>query len=107
MRIVRWFVGSWVSRIYLVAVAVVTVWALVSIATWDHDDANFSFIYPIVLTSPVSLVLLTAVDRWGGEVLAVACVVVGALVNAAAWNGLVVLVKRARSTERRPDHNPQ
>ncbi|GAB1642937.1 SCO4225 family membrane protein [Krasilnikovia sp. MM14-A1259] len=104
MRVVRWFVGSWLSRIYLGAVAVATVWAMLSIGAWDQPDANVAAVFPLLMTAPVSLPLLAAVEDWAiNDGVFLGCVVVGALVNAAAINGVVALVRRIRARAGRYD----
>lgn len=109
MKIVRWFVGSWLSRIYLTLVAAAIVFATVpSLARLADDGSGYSHpdILPTALSLPGSLPLFPLqrlIDRPGGgewlgmdgrQWLWVACVAGGALLNAAALNGIVALVKR-------------
>ena len=106
MKIVRWFVGSWLSRIYLALVAAATVFASVpSLARYAEDGSGYSHpdILPTALSLPGSILLLTLFGRatggqWlgveGAHWLWVGCVAWGALINAAALNGVVALAKR-------------
>lgn len=102
MAMMRWFVGGWLSRIYLVVVAAVTAWSLWEVLTWDQPDATFAGVWPMFLTMPLSLPLMMLTpDDQAGPLLFSACIAVSALVNAAALNGLVVFVRRGR--RKRPE----
>ncbi len=100
MRIVRWFVGSWVSRIYLAVVAAVTTHVLVSIHM-APSGPNYS--QPEIVLLPLSMpgviltlpVINTISDPWWLS-LAV-CVAVGALINAVAINGAAAVLRRTRT----------
>jgi hypothetical protein len=107
MRVVRWFVGSWVSRIYLVVVIAAYVDARVSLATSDGSLPNYPDVVPTALTLPmVMLPALVLQKQEGGWVWEVS-LVVGALGNAAILNGAVVLLKRFRAKlASRPPHGP-
>lgn len=97
MMIVRWFVGSWLSRGYLAVVVVVTAVSLWELLTWDQPDANFAGIWPLLLTMPLSVPLLVwAPDEWSSLWLFTACVSVCALVNAAALNSFMMWLHRSR-----------
>ncbi|MEU7905770.1 SCO4225 family membrane protein [Actinoplanes sp. NPDC049118] len=102
MKIVRWFVGCWLSRIYLALVAVVTVEAVASILSRDEWDYSKHELVPALLTIPGYLPASALYDtllrplfggvEWWLEF--ASCVTVGALINAAALNGLAALVRR-------------
>ncbi|RZU52788.1 hypothetical protein EV385_4672 [Krasilnikovia cinnamomea] len=102
MKIVPWFVGSWLSRIYLALVAVVTVEAVVSILSRDEWDYSKHELVPALLTLPgylmassvYDLLLLPLFGEGHWALVFGSCVVVGALVNAAALNGVLTLVRR-------------
>ncbi|MBO3744364.1 SCO4225 family membrane protein [Actinoplanes flavus] len=97
MKIVRWFVGSWLSRIYLALVTAVTLEAVVSLLTWDHEVPNYSDIIPTALTLPgsaIGAILAILPIPYNFWAMWLSSVVVGALANAAALNGLVALVRR-------------
>jgi hypothetical protein len=98
MRIVRWLVGGWFSRVYLVAVTLAIVWAFVQLHRWGQPTADLAVFWPALVTGPTSWLLLAAAGRlWDGSDLAyVVCVAVGALVNAAVVNGLAAAARRGR-----------
>jgi hypothetical protein len=98
MRVVRWFVGGWFSRIYLVAVTLAVVWALVQLNRWGQPTADLDVLWPILMTGPSSWPLLAVAGRfWDGSDLGyVVCVAVGALINAAVFNGLAFAARRGR-----------
>src|SRR5687767_7805747 len=56
VKIIGWFAGSWLSRIYLALVLVATVWSAVSLLTWDGQSPNYADIGPTALTLPGSLI---------------------------------------------------
>ncbi|SEM71637.1 SCO4225 family membrane protein [Streptacidiphilus jiangxiensis] len=87
-------VGNWPSRIYLgVVTAAMLLWLVVTL-TWTQPDANMSGVSALLLTLPVSLmVLMASSDAPGHPELYVAAVVVGALVNDAVI-GLVAYAAR-------------
>lgn len=100
VRIVGWFVGSWLSRIYLVLVVVATVWASVSLLTWDGEAPNYADVGPTALTLPGSTIGVL-IDRLTTPYAAgtfwwtwLISVTVGALINAVALNGVVALTRR-------------
>ena len=112
MKVVRWFVGGWFSRIYLALVAAATAFASVpSWARFAGDGSGYSHpdILPTALSLPGSIPLYALImmvgpaedAAWlgpGGERwLWVACVAGGALVNVAALNGAVSVAKRVRA----------
>jgi hypothetical protein len=78
-------VGNWPSRIYLGIVAAALLLWLVVTLTWNQPDANMSGVSALLVTLPVSLVvLMSSSDAPGHPELYVAAVLVGALVNDAA-----------------------
>ncbi|MEV4636692.1 hypothetical protein AB0J80_04990 [Actinoplanes sp. NPDC049548] len=96
MRILRGFVGGWIARIYLIAVAASTVWAFVEITRSGQPGADFAVMGTMLLTAPWSYALLTATARWdGNDGVFISCIAAAAFVNAAALNGVVVLMRRA------------
>ncbi len=95
MKVLRWFVGSLLSRIYLAVVVVVTVGTPLSVATLGWPDANMAEMRPLLLTMPVSLLIdLSSPEGWASVWFDSACALVGGLVNAAVLNGLLALVRR-------------
>ncbi|WP_328471089.1 hypothetical protein OHA21_06330 [Actinoplanes sp. NBC_00393] len=91
MKIVRWFVGSWVSRVYLAVVAAVLAYELWLLLTTDGTTYTITGVLSMLLAAPTSW-LLDLIVPWPASVsdvwrLAV-FVPVGALANAAAWNGI-------------------
>lgn len=103
MRLVRWFAGSWPSRVYLAVVAVAAALAVWELLAWVERSAYVHGTYPmfatapaLLLTAPTSLLLewLLPADiglwSWTGPVL------VGALVNIAALKGIRALARRWR-----------
>jgi hypothetical protein len=107
VKIIGWFAGSWLSRIYLALVTVATVWSSVSLLTWDGQSPNYADIGPTALTLPGSLIsgLFQLLPVPGDSdlfwLIWLSAVAVGALLNAAALNGLVALARRLRA-KRRP-----
>jgi hypothetical protein len=115
VKIVRWFVRSRLSRIYLTLVAAATVFASVpSLARLASDGSGYSHpdILPTALSLPGSVPLfavLVLIDphegsQWlgvGGEQgLWIACVGGGALINAAAINGVIAVARGLRARSR-------
>ena len=106
MKIIGWFAGSRLSRMYLALVVVATVWSSVSLLTWDGQSPNYADIGPTALTLPGSLIgsLFLLVPVPDGTDLFwltwLSAVTVGALLNAAALNGLVALARRLRARRR-------
>jgi hypothetical protein len=95
MTVLRWFVGSWLSRIYLLVVATYSVWTAVSLARWGQPYADLEVMCLMLITAPVSWALLTAVERWDGNTgVFCGCIAAAALVNAAALNGMAALIRR-------------
>jgi hypothetical protein len=104
MKIVRWFAGSPVSRIYLALVAVAIAFAQWEHQAWVERDAVVSGTYPMFATAPAHL--LTLPTSWLLEYWLVGWsnglwswtwpVLVGALVNIAAVKGMRALVHRRR-----------
>jgi hypothetical protein len=110
MRIARWFVGSWVSRIYLALVAVVTTYVVAS-ASIQTAQSGYTDSMPEIVLLPLSMpgviltlpVLMTTQDPWWLPL--VLSVAIGALINAAAINGVAAVLRRSRA--RRADaHGP-
>jgi hypothetical protein len=102
MQLLRMIAGSWLSRIYLLTVVGVTIWVITTMVGSEHPDANFAPIWIIFLTLPVSF-LATAFAVLGhgvGTALALACVVLGAVVNAAVLGGVETIVRRALHRDR-------
>ena len=103
MKFVRWFVGSWVSRIYLVLVAVVTTYVVVSESIQRAQSAEPTYSMPEIVLLPLAMpgVILTlpaintVQDPWWLSL--VLCVAVGALINAAAINGVAAVLRRSRT----------
>jgi hypothetical protein len=105
MGMVRWFAGSWFSRIYLSVVAVATAVAVWELLAWVERRAYVEGTFPmfatapaLFLTAPVSLLLewwLLPAD-WGGLWSFTGPVLVGALVNIAALKGIRALARRRR-----------
>ena len=110
MRIARWFVGSWASRIYLMLVAVVTTYVVVSesiqTARWGYTDSMPEIILlplampGVILTLPM---IDTMQDPWWLSL--VLCVAVGALINVAAANAVAAALRRL-STRRKGARKP-
>lgn len=99
VKITGWFVGSRLSRAYLVLVAVATGWASVSLLTSDGEVPNYADVGPTALTLPGSTIavvfdLLPPYDAGAFWWVWLSSVTVGALINAAALNGLVALARR-------------
>ncbi len=106
MRIVRWFTGSRLSRIYLAVVAVATAFSVWELRAWVERDAEVAGTYPmfatapaLLLTAPVSLLLEWLLPAgWDGVWIYTGPVLVGALANAAALTGIRAATRRrARS----------
>ncbi|MEV0902440.1 hypothetical protein [Actinoplanes sp. NPDC049802] len=101
MRIARWLVGTWVSRIYLALVAVVTTYIAVSEVIEQAQSAGPTYSMPEIILLPLTMpgVLLTipVLNIVQGFWWLVLCVVVGALINAAAINGVAAAVRRSRA----------
>ncbi|MEV4640532.1 hypothetical protein AB0J80_24630 [Actinoplanes sp. NPDC049548] len=94
MKILRWFVGSWIARIYLTAVGASIVWAFVEIARWGQPTADFALMWTMLMTAPWSYALLTIAARWdGNDGVFIGCIAAAALVNAALLNGVALLVR--------------
>jgi hypothetical protein len=96
MKILHWFVGGWVSRIYLALVAAVFAYELWYLLNWDGP--TMAGVVSVLLTAPSSWLLHTWLAGlggglwwWGGLVL------VSALLNIAVVKGI-----RALSRLRRP-----
>ncbi|MFD1372977.1 SCO4225 family membrane protein [Actinoplanes sichuanensis] len=100
MTFVRWVVGGWFSRAYLVVVVAATVWAFVSVARWGQPDADLEVIWPMLLTGPVSWLLFAVMPgAWAdSDVVFVACLSVGALANAVVIDAVVRQIRRARAS---------
>ena len=104
MRIMRRLAGSRLSRAYLAVVAVVTLLSWWEHLAWLRRADEVAGTYPIlatapplILTAPTSLLLewWTPADRAGQWSFTVS-VLAGALVNAAALNGLRTALRRRR-----------
>ncbi|MCP9210509.1 SCO4225 family membrane protein [Streptomyces sp. NEAU-Y11] len=83
--------GNGPSQFYLGVVAVAVVFWLVASGVHDQLDASYSVVYPLVVTSPVAIGLLGALEPvWGAEgapgwlapAFEVAAMAAGAVVNA-------------------------
>jgi hypothetical protein len=97
VKIVRWLVGSWLSRIYLITAAAVIVWAMVTYAKWGQPYADVAITCTMLLTGPGSWPLLAAAGRWNGNTgVFLGCVVAGALINAVALNAVAAVLRQAR-----------
>ena len=102
MKIARWFVGTWISRIYLALVAAVTAYVVVSesiqMAQSSPTDSQPEIVLlplsmpGVILTLPV---INTMQEPWWLSL--TLCVAVGALINAAAINGVAALLRRSRT----------
>jgi hypothetical protein len=93
----RYIVGNWWARGYLILVALTALFVVWSLATWDQPDANLAAIWLFVVTAPLSFVLIGVlspiIDNTGGFI---AYIVVCALANAAALSALGRLGSRRR-----------
>lgn len=97
LRVLRRTLGSVFARVYLVAVVLMCVWAVV-VTLGDNPDASFAGVVPVVATLPVSLLVVLPPDHWSMLFLPIA---LGALVNA------VVIGWCARALSRpRPGSGP-
>lgn len=105
MRIMHGIAGSRLSQIYLTVVAVAIAWNWWEYLAWvkrrDEVEGTYPMLAdgpPLLLTAPVSVLLnhLTPVG-WSGHGSFTVCVVAGALVNAAALNGLRAWARRRRT----------
>lgn len=103
MTIVRWFVGSWISRIYLASVAAVTTYVLVSESIRMAQQPGPTYSHPEFVLLPLSMpgviltlpVINTIQGPWW---LSLALwVAVGALINAAVINGVAAALRRSRA----------
>jgi hypothetical protein len=111
MKIARWFVKSWVSRIYLALVAVVTTYVVVSESIQMAQSTGPTYSMPEIVLLPLALpgviltlpVINTMQDPWWLSL--VLCVAVGALINLAAANGVAAVLRRSRA-RRNDDHTP-
>ncbi|MEU4625770.1 hypothetical protein AB0G04_38075 [Actinoplanes sp. NPDC023801] len=98
MRIVGWFVGSRLARIYLIAVTVMIVWAMVTFARHGQPAADVHIFGALLITGPGSWPLLAAAGRWNGNTgVFLGCVVAGALANAALLNWVAAVIRRERA----------
>jgi hypothetical protein len=103
MRIVRWFVGSWISRIYLASVAAVTTYVLVSESIQMAQQSGPTYSHPEFVLLPLSMpgviltlpVINTIQGPWWLSL--ALCVAVGALINAVVINGVVAVLRRSRA----------
>ncbi|WP_329036647.1 hypothetical protein OIE71_26610 [Streptomyces sp. NBC_01725] len=66
------------ARVYLVAIVLLSGWAVV-VSVGDNPDASFAGVVPVIATLPVSLLLIVLPDHWSMILLPIA---LGALVNA-------------------------
>ena len=97
MTIVRWFAGSWLSRIYLAVVVLVAAASLWELLTWVQPDANLAAIWPLLLTMPLSLPFVVwAPDELTSPWFFTVCVSASALANAAVLNRIVSWVHESR-----------
>ena len=103
MMIVRWSAGSWISRIYLAVVVVVSAVSLWELLTWDQPDANFAGTWPLLMTLPLSVPLVVwAPAEWTSLWFFTACASVCALANAAALNSFIIWLRRSRRPQVHP-----
>ncbi|MEV4280038.1 SCO4225 family membrane protein [Actinoplanes xinjiangensis] len=110
MRIARWFVGSWVSRIYLAVVAAVTTYVVAS-ASIQTTQSGYTDSMPEIVLLPLSMpgvlltlpMIMTTQGPWWLSL--VVCVAIGALINAAAINVVASVLRRSR-TRRTEAHSP-
>jgi hypothetical protein len=97
-RIIRFLVGNWPARIYLVLVAAAALFMVWSLATLEHPAASFSGIYLLLLTSPCSwlLVLLMVGDgpSWINAVIYFGGTAICAIVNTAVISVTYSLLTR-------------
>lgn len=106
MRVLRWFAGSWVSRIYLALVAAVTIHLVVSVSI-EMADSGHSYRQPEIILLPLTMpgvlltlpVIDTMQDPWWLSL--VLCVTVGALINAVAINGVAAALRRRRGRNKK------
>jgi hypothetical protein len=105
MRIMRWLVGGRLSRIYLAVVALATALSIWELRRWTERDAEvagtypmFATVPPLLLTAPASVLLewWLMPAAWDGVWLFTVPVLVGALVNVAAVNGIRSWARRRR-----------
>ncbi|MBO3738578.1 SCO4225 family membrane protein [Actinoplanes flavus] len=107
MGIVRWFVGTCVSRIYLALVATITTYVVVS-ESIEVAGSGATDSMPEIILLPLSMpgvlltlpVINTMQDPWWLSL--VLCVAAGALINAAGINGLAALLRRFRARRDEP-----
>jgi hypothetical protein len=103
MKIARWFIRSWVSRIYLALVAIVTTYVVVSESIQMAQSAEPTYSMPEIVLLPLAMpgviltlpVINTMQDPWWLSL--VLCVAAGALINVAAANGVVTVLRRSRA----------
>jgi hypothetical protein len=82
MTLMRWMFGNWASRVYLTGFAGVWIWAAVTAS----ENGGLAYIYVLAASIPGSLVyfpLANVVPEGAAGVVASACVIFGALLNAA------------------------
>jgi hypothetical protein len=104
MTFLRIVADSWLSRIYLLYVVAIGAIVTHSMITWDQPDANMAGVGIIFATAPGSFIITAFPDvdsDAAAIVLIVACAIFGALLNAAAINGIVKLLHAAAGHLRR------
>lgn len=77
-RVLRHALGSVFARVYLVAIVLMSGWAVV-VSLADNPDASFAGVVPLIATLPVSMLVVVLPDHWSMIFLPIA---LGALVNA-------------------------
>ncbi|MEU9184733.1 hypothetical protein AB0D14_09230 [Streptomyces sp. NPDC048484] len=94
LRLLRHALGDIFARIYLLACAVLLVWALVE-TTRESSDASMAGVIPLLATAPASFVPLMLLPTGIG--MFVATVVIGALANALVIGWCARALRRGRS----------
>lgn len=94
MRILQLAFGNWFSRAYLIGVAVVAVFVVVNLTTWDQPDANLAGVWLLFVTMPFSFLVTLVPDSVTGSAVFYAVVALAALANATAIGALVSVTRR-------------
>ncbi|GAA0808550.1 SCO4225 family membrane protein [Spirilliplanes yamanashiensis] len=97
-------VGNWLSRTYLIGVALVVLWVVWLSATGDGSgDANLAGVWPILVTLPGSylgVALTVAADGAGAMPFLVVGLTFGALLNAVVLGMMARTVREYRARRR-------
>ncbi|MFF2187974.1 SCO4225 family membrane protein [Streptomyces sp. NPDC058155] len=93
VRALRHALSNVFARVYLVAVVLMSGWAVV-VTLGDNPDASFAGVVPVIATLPVSLLVLLPPDNWSMIFLPVA---LGALVNATVIGWCARALNRSRT----------